>query len=85
MRRAGTPSRDRRLLRSLLLIRDTDLKDFEYELLTAFIENVVFRIDKGFQPALYIVLGRAVEAIFEEYPKLNRIISRSAGCLARTP
>ena len=53
---------------------NTDLEDFEYKLLMALIENVVFRIDKGFEPALYIVRGRAVEAIPEEYPKLNRVI-----------
>ena len=39
-------SRDRRLLRSVPLFRDTDLEDFEYELLTALIENVCFRMDK---------------------------------------
>lgn len=75
-------SRDRRLLRSVPLLRDTDLEDFEYELLTALIENVVFRIDKEIfvegdcvdEPALYIVRGGAVEAISEEHPKLNRVI-----------
>mmetsp|Transcript_19194 Transcript_19194/g.40483 ORF Transcript_19194/g.40483 Transcript_19194/m.40483 type:complete len:958 (+) Transcript_19194:381-3254(+) len=75
-------SRDRRLLRSVPLFRDTDLEDFEYELLTALIENVCFRIDKEIfiegdsvdEPALYIVRKGAVEAISEEYPKLNRVI-----------
>jgi len=75
-------SRDRRLLRSVPLMRDTDLEDFEYELLTALIENVVHRIDKEIyvegdcvdEPALYIVRSGAVEAISDENPKLNRVI-----------
>jgi len=75
-------SRDRRLLRSVPLFRDTDLEDFEYELLTALIENVCFRMDKEVfvegdcidEPALYIVRSGGVEAISEAYPKLNRVI-----------
>ena len=75
-------SRDRRLLRSVPLFRDTDLEDFEYELLTALIENVCFRMDKEIfvegdcidEPALYIVRSGGVEAISEAYPKLNRVI-----------
>jgi hypothetical protein len=75
-------SRDRRLLRSVPLFRDTDLEDFEYELLTALIENVRFRVEKEIfiegdnidEPALYIVRSGAVEALSEEHPKLNRVI-----------
>lgn len=75
-------SRDRRLLRSVPLFRDTDLEDFEYELLTALIENVRFRVNKEIfiegdnidEPALYIVRSGAVEALSEEHPKLNRVI-----------
>mmetsp|Transcript_13552 Transcript_13552/g.32822 ORF Transcript_13552/g.32822 Transcript_13552/m.32822 type:complete len:974 (+) Transcript_13552:235-3156(+) len=75
-------SRDRRLLRSVPLFRDTDLEDFEYELLTALIENVCFRIDKEIfvegdsvdEPALYIVRSGAVEVISEANPRLNRVI-----------
>jgi len=75
-------SRDRRLLRSVPLFRDTDLEDFEYELLTALIENVCFRMDKEIfvegdcvdEPALYIVRSGGVEAISEGQPKLNRVI-----------
>jgi CRP-like cAMP-binding protein len=75
-------SRDRRLLRSVPLFRDTDLEDFEYELLTALIENVIFRLDKEIfvegdsvaEPALYIVRSGAVEVISEEHPHLNRIV-----------
>ena len=75
-------SRDRRLLRSVPLFRDTDLEDFEYELLTALIENVVFRIDKEIfiegdsvdEPALYVVREGACEIISDEYPKLNRVV-----------
>ena len=75
-------SRDRRVLRSVPLFRDTDLEDFEYELLTALIENVHMRINKEIfvegdnvdEPALFIVRSGAVEAISEEHPKLNRVI-----------
>ncbi|KAL7548728.1 hypothetical protein ACHAWF_014617, partial [Thalassiosira exigua] len=75
-------SRDRRLLRSVPLLRDTDLEDFEYELLTALIENVRFKIDKEIfvegdcvdEPALYIVRAGAVEVISEERPTLNRVV-----------
>mmetsp|Transcript_31260 Transcript_31260/g.71545 ORF Transcript_31260/g.71545 Transcript_31260/m.71545 type:complete len:944 (+) Transcript_31260:385-3216(+) len=75
-------SRDRRLLRSVPLLRDTDLEDFEYELLTALIETVVFRLDKEIfiegdcvdEPALFIVRHGAVEIISEEYPRLNRVV-----------
>lgn len=75
-------SRDRRLLRSVPLLRDTDLEDFEYELLTALIENVRFRVDKEIfvegdsvdEPSLYIVRAGAVEVISEQYPRLNRVV-----------
>jgi len=75
-------SRDRRLLRSVPLLRDTDLEDFEYELLTALIETVTYRLDKEIfvegdnvdEPALYIVREGAVEIISEEYPQMNRVI-----------
>ena len=75
-------SRDRRLLRSVPLLRDTDLEDFEYELLTALIEEVTYRLDKEIfvegdnvdEPALYIVREGAVEIISEEYPKMNRVV-----------
>ena len=75
-------SRDRRLLKSVPLFRDTDLEDFEYELLTALIENVRFRMDKEIfvegdsvdEPALYIVRGGAVEVISEEHPRRNQVI-----------
>ena len=78
----ATESIVRRLLRSVSLLRDMDLEDFEYEFLTALIENVCFRIDKEFfiegdsinEPALYIVRGGVVKVISDEYPKLNRII-----------
>mmetsp|Transcript_14201 Transcript_14201/g.29737 ORF Transcript_14201/g.29737 Transcript_14201/m.29737 type:complete len:964 (+) Transcript_14201:288-3179(+) len=75
-------SRDRRLLRSVPLFRDSDIEDFEYELLTALIENVRFVLDKEIfvegdnvdEPALYIVRSGAVEVISEDHPKLNRIV-----------
>ena len=75
-------SRDRRLLRSVPLLHDTDLEDFEYELLTALIENVTYRLDKEIfvegdnvdEPALFIVREGAVEIISEEYPKMNRVV-----------
>jgi CRP-like cAMP-binding protein len=75
-------SRDRRLLRSVPLFRDTDLEDFEYELLTALIENVTLRFEKEIfvegdnvdEPALYIVRSGEVEVISEDKPSLNRII-----------
>ena len=66
-------SRDRRLLRSIPLFRDSDIEDFEYELLTALIETVHLRIDKEIfvegdnidEPALYIVRSGEVEVISE--------------------
>jgi len=75
-------SRDRRLLRSVPLLHDTDLEDFEYELLTALIENVCFRMDKEIfvegdsvdDPALYIVRSGGVEVISEARPRSNRVI-----------
>ena len=75
-------SRDRRLLRSVPLFRDSDIEDFEYELLTALIETVHFRMDKEIfvegdnvdEPALYIVRSGEVEVISEAYPKLNRVV-----------
>eukprot|EP01082_Thalassiosira_pseudonana_P008397 g7601.t1 g7601 contig24:1019328-1022422(+) len=75
-------SRDRRLLRSVPLFRDSDIKDFEYELLTALIETVHCKMDKEIfvegdnidDPALYIVRSGAVEIISMEIPKLNRIV-----------
>jgi len=78
-------SRDRRLLRSVPLLRDTDLEDFEYELLTALMETAVYRIDKEIfvegdiidEPALFIVRSGAVEAISDEYPRLNRVIKEN--------
>lgn len=75
-------SRDRRLLRSVPLFRDSDIEDFEYELLTALIETVHCKMDKEIfvegdnidDPALYIVRSGAVEIISMEIPKLNRIV-----------
>eukprot|EP00986_Skeletonema_menzelii_P006302 scaffold2378_cov152-Skeletonema_menzelii.AAC.20 len=75
-------SRDRRLLRSVPLLGDTDLEDFEYELLTALIENVTYRLDKEIfvegdnvdEPALYIVREGAVEIISDDIPKMNRVV-----------
>ena len=75
-------SRDRRLLRSVPLFRDSDIEDFEYELLTALIETVHLRMDKEIfvegdnidEPALYIVRSGEVEVISEAIPKLNRIV-----------
>jgi hypothetical protein len=75
-------SRDRRLLRSVPLFRDSDIEDFEYELLTALIETVHYKMDKEIfvegdnidEPALYIVRSGEVEVISEAYPKLNRVV-----------
>ena len=75
-------SRDRRILRSVPLFRDSDIEDFEYELLTALIEEKKFLMDKEIfvegdnidEPALYIVRTGAVEVISEEFPKLSRIV-----------
>jgi CRP-like cAMP-binding protein len=75
-------SRDRRLLRSVPLFRDSDIEDFEYELLTALIETVNYKMDKEIfvegdnidEPALYIVRSGEVEVISEAYPKLNRVV-----------
>jgi CRP-like cAMP-binding protein len=75
-------SRDRRLLKSVPLFRDSDIEDFEYELLTALIETTHARQDKEIfvegdnidEPALYIVRSGEVEIISEAYPKLNRVV-----------
>jgi hypothetical protein len=75
-------SRDRRLLKSVPLFRDSDIEDFEYELLTALIETTHCRMDKEIfvegdnidEPALYIVRSGEVEVISEAYPKLNRVV-----------
>jgi hypothetical protein len=75
-------SRDRRLLKSVPLFRDSDIEDFEYELLTALIETTHCRMDKEIfvegdnidEPALYIVRSGEVEIISEAYPKLNRVV-----------
>ncbi|KAL7517982.1 hypothetical protein ACHAWX_002850 [Stephanocyclus meneghinianus] len=75
-------SRDRRLLRSVPLFRDSDIEDFEYELLTALIETVHLKLDKEIfvegdnidEPALYIVRSGEVEVISEAFPRLNRVV-----------
>ena len=85
-------SRDRRLLRSIPLFRDSDIEDFEYELLTALIETVHLRIDKEIfvegdnidEPALYIVRSGEVEVISEAVRNQMEYLSSFCPCLLKS-
>jgi protein kinase A len=76
-------SRDRKLLKSISLLRDSDLEDFEYELLAALIETAHFKAGqfvyeegkKIEEPALFFVR----DGIFEGYSPDDERVYRKGG------
>ena len=69
-------SRDRKLLKSIPLFRDSDFEDFEYELLAALIEPRTYKKDHIMyeeediinEPALYIVRDGTLEQLSDKFP-----------------
>ncbi|KAL3783671.1 hypothetical protein ACHAW5_007500, partial [Stephanodiscus triporus] len=75
-------SRDRRLLKSLPLFRDSDFEDFEYELMAALIEpktyeggKIIYEEDEMIEdPALMIVRSGILEQFSEVHPERERVL-----------
>ncbi|KAL7532188.1 hypothetical protein ACHAXR_006670 [Thalassiosira sp. AJA248-18] len=75
-------SKDRRLLKSIPLFRDSDFEDFEYELLAALIEKVKYKGGKIIyeeeerveEPALMIVRDGIVDIFSDQYPDREKVL-----------
>ena len=75
-------SKDRRLLKSIALFRDSDFEDFEYELLAALIETVTYAGGKILfeeeelitEPALMIVREGMLDQFSDRIPEREKVL-----------
>lgn len=77
-------SQDRKLLKSVPVLRDSDFEGYEFELLAALIERVTFKGGKEItledemveSPALYVVYEGVLEVESEQFPKKERALKK---------
>jgi len=75
-------SKDRRLLKSIPIFRDSDFEDFEYELLAALIEKVNYKGGKIIyeeeelimEPALWIVRHGILDQFSDQLPEREQVL-----------